>query len=398
MKKLMKLAIFCSIGTLLVGCGEQKNTTAETSQEIVSKEVVKEKTSTKKKQLKTKKNEQTTDVAQKVVDINYDEAYKEIIDKYSELNRLKKAKNSDDYMAELNRIFPQSNDGNSENFVMMHFYDSAVDSELAYDFLDINHDGVKELIIGRVSGMNQAIYYLKDGRPQFAVAGGVVAPYGGTRSSLNIYEDGTIVTNDWLSSRSERLVSMYKIENDKLITLKYQFEYTIDKPGDNKEKEALDIEANLLDEKVFNWHTFNTKLSTESQEAETELTEQKQAVTTSDIDVNALFAGDYSSIIGTWRDGMGREVTFDSNGVVSDVIKMNIQSGKSLNGGLQTAMQPIKSPVGGALVIFLPAGISLNSFENNQHNFEDPSDVTQNRIWMGQGIPSNNSEFYYRVK
>ncbi|MBZ4284070.1 DUF6287 domain-containing protein, partial [Streptococcus pneumoniae] len=51
------------------------------------------------------------------------------------------------------------------------------------------------------------------------------------------------------------------------------------------------------------------------------------------IDEQAILNGDFSTLVGTWRNGLGQEFTFDKNGLVNsgNIEKVSIASDGSVN-------------------------------------------------------------------
>ena len=109
--------------------------------------------------------------------------------------------------------------------------------------------------------------------------------------------------------------------------------------------------------------------------------------------------GNFSSIAGTWRNGLGWTLEFDKDGLtgkgfVTDgsgvVDRINPDHGY-ISGGIHSSKP---NTAGGAAISFLPAGTPMKP-DSNQNS--DPSDTTKDRIWVGQQYIWDTDSFFYRV-
>lgn len=109
--------------------------------------------------------------------------------------------------------------------------------------------------------------------------------------------------------------------------------------------------------------------------------------------------GDFSSIAGTWRNGLGWVLEFDKDGLtgkgfVTDgsgvVDRINPDHGY-ISGGIHSSKP---NTAGGAAISFLPAGTAMKP-DSDQNS--DPSDTSKDRIWVGQQYIWNSDSFFYRV-
>lgn len=109
--------------------------------------------------------------------------------------------------------------------------------------------------------------------------------------------------------------------------------------------------------------------------------------------------GNFSSIAGTWRNGLGWTLEFNKDGLtgkgfVTDgsgvVDRINPDHGY-ISGGIHSSKP---NTAGGAAISFLPAGTPMRP-DSNQNS--DPSDTSKDRIWVGQQYIWDTDSFFYRV-
>lgn len=119
----------------------------------------------------------------------------------------------------------------------------------------------------------------------------------------------------------------------------------------------------------------------------------------SGMNIQEIQNGDFSSIAGTWRNGLGWVLEFDKDGLtgkgfVTDgsgvVDRINPDHGY-ISGGIHSSKP---NTAGGAAISFLPAGTPMRP-DSNQNS--DPSDTSKDRIWVGQQYIWDTDSFFYRV-
>ena len=120
--------------------------------------------------------------------------------------------------------------------------------------------------------------------------------------------------------------------------------------------------------------TTEEKLST--QEEQTNARSQK-------LDDQAILNGDYSTLVGTWRNGLGQEFTFDKNGLVNSG---NIEKVRIGNHG--TIEFSIRDGISGYGMSIYPAGLIMDGLD---------TDLTQNRLIAGQAAPTRSEQVFYKV-
>ena len=120
--------------------------------------------------------------------------------------------------------------------------------------------------------------------------------------------------------------------------------------------------------------TTEEKLST--QEEQTNAKSQK-------IDEQAILNGDFSTLVGTWRNGLGQEFTFDKNGLVNSG---NIE--KKRMGSHGTIEFSIRDGISGYGMSIYPAGLIMPGLD---------TDLTKNRLIAGQAAPTRSEQVFYKV-
>ena len=120
--------------------------------------------------------------------------------------------------------------------------------------------------------------------------------------------------------------------------------------------------------------TTEEKLST--QEEQTNAKSQK-------IDEQAILNGDFSTLVGTWRNGLGQEFTFDKNGLVNSG---NIE--KVRMGSHGTIEFSIRDGISGYGMSIYPAGLIMDGLD---------TDLTKNRLIAGQSAPTRSEQVFYKV-
>ncbi|MCB6479524.1 DUF6287 domain-containing protein [Streptococcus parasanguinis] len=119
----------------------------------------------------------------------------------------------------------------------------------------------------------------------------------------------------------------------------------------------------------------------------------------SGMNIQEIQNGDFSSIAGTWENGLGWVLEFDKDGLtgkgfVTDgsgvVDRINPDHGY-ISGGIHSSKP---NTAGGAAISFLPAGTPMKP-DSNQNS--DPSDTSKDRIWVGQQYIWDTDSFFYRV-
>lgn len=145
--------------------------------------------------------------------------------------------------------------------------------------------------------------------------------------------------------------------------------------------------------------TSTTSTSTTSATTTTSLTTTQDSITTTEekpsiqeeqtnaksqkIDEQAILNGDFSTLVGTWRNGLGKEFTFDKNGLVDsgNIEKVSIGNDGSINFSIRAAFS------GYGMSIY-PAGTTITWVD---------SDLSKNRLIAGQAAPTSSEQVFYKV-
>ena len=141
---------------------------------------------------------------------------------------------------------------------------------------------------------------------------------------------------------------------------------------------------------LMNWNNLTVPIGTES----TVNNEQNG------MDIAAIQKGDFSSVVGTWKNSDGWELTFDENGLVDKNFYVPIERLSVADNFLKSGLMP-KKPGGAVALAFLPAGVSLTPAITSSPNngYVDPSDLSKDRLWSGyQVIDGNLQGFFYKVQ
>ena len=135
--------------------------------------------------------------------------------------------------------------------------------------------------------------------------------------------------------------------------------------------------------------TATTSLTT-SQDSVTTITEEKSSTQeeqtnarSQKIDEQAILNGDFSTLVGTWRNGLGQEFTFDKNGLVNSG---NIEKVSMGNHG--TIEFSVRSGFTGYGMSVYSAGLIIDGLD---------SDLSKNRLTAGQAAPTRSEQVFYRV-
>lgn len=101
------------------------------------------------------------------------------------------------------------------------------------------------------------------------------------------------------------------------------------------------------------------------------------------IDEQAILNGDFSTLVGTWRNGIGQEFTFDRSGLVNSG---NIEKVSMGNHG--TIEFSVRSGFTGYGMSVYPAGLIIDGLD---------SDLSKNRLTAGQAAPTSSEQVFYKV-
>lgn len=189
------------------------------------------------------------------------EYYQTVLERYQAYSRAIEAGDSAGLEAKLKEIDPQSD----EYAYAVYLQTLGSKPNLSYFYTDLDKDGRDELLIGNNQTVS-AIYYLKGQQPELLHTA-FVASSGGSRSSFQIFEDGSVIYASFSSLQPEVDLIHYKFQKGKLETVnKIQI-----KNGDGqKPKKALGITAKELDQAKFGWKELETGKKATSQASTSE--------------------------------------------------------------------------------------------------------------------------------
>ena len=122
---------------------------------------------------------------------------------------------------------------------------------------------------------------------------------------------------------------------------------------------------------------------TTTEEERTSTQEEKTNAESKKIDEQAILNGDFSTLVGTWRNGLGQEFTFDKNGLVNSG---NIE--KVRMGSHGTIEFSVRSGFTGYGMSVYPAGLIMDGLD---------TDLTKNRLIAGQAAPTRSEQVFYKV-
>ena len=189
------------------------------------------------------------------------EYYQTVLERYQAYSRAIEAGDSAGLEAKLKEIDPQSD----EYAYAVYLQTLGSKPNLSYFYTDLDKDGRDELLIGNGQTVS-AIYYLKGQQPELLHTA-FVASSGGSRSSFQIFEDGSVIYASFSSLQPEVDLIHYKFQKGKLETVnKIQI-----KNGDGQKPEkALGITAKELDQAKFGWKELETGKKATSQASTSE--------------------------------------------------------------------------------------------------------------------------------
>ena len=129
--------------------------------------------------------------------------------------------------------------------------------------------------------------------------------------------------------------------------------------------------------------TSQDSITTTTEEERPSTQEEKTNAESQKIDEQAILNGDFSTLVGTWRNGLGQEFTFDKNGLVNSG---NIE--KVSMGSHGTIEFSVRSGFTGYGMSVYPAGLIIDGLD---------SDLSKNRLTAGQAAPTSSEQVFYKV-
>ena len=129
--------------------------------------------------------------------------------------------------------------------------------------------------------------------------------------------------------------------------------------------------------------TSQDSITTTTEEERPSTQEEKTNAESQKIDEQAILNGDFSTLVGTWRNGLGQEFTFDKNGLVNsgNIEKVSMGNDGSINFS-------VRSGATGFGMSIYPAGTTMKWVD---------SDLSKNRLIAGQAAPTSSEQVFYKV-
>lgn len=290
--------------------------------------------------------------------------YNSVLEKYKELLDAESKHLETDYTKNINYLALGAKS----------IYDSP---GIIYTLYDFDKNNVDELVISLNSDTDNYeildIYTISNGKVIRLTNKDNKLDNLSALSHLYMLEDGTFSYLGYI--KEEPHYVHYKITGDALEVIK---------EGSNKEiTQGLSpkLSLNQLDWKPTQWFISSpNKHNTFSRKK---------------LDIKGIKNGDYSSLKGTWVDGLGHTLIFDENGLVDENYEMNLSYFKEYKGTLIGGYGPKNSPVGGAAVYIIPGGVPMT--DNRGSDIVDPIKTDKDRIFAGQHFPRFANEFYYKI-
>lgn len=109
------------------------------------------------------------------------------------------------------------------------------------------------------------------------------------------------------------------------------------------------------------------------------------------LDTNSITKGDFSSLVGIWKNSEGQRLDIKSDGTVNENMKVEIDTVGQSDTSIPTVSVQPKEPAPGGFLLFL--------FEKNIENPKgDNSDISKDRIVGSQNSigPFPSEAYYYR--
>ena len=143
--------------------------------------------------------------------------------------------------------------------------------KLRYTYVDLNEDGVEELIIGVQqsdgSYFISGFYYLKNDKP-LLLSEGYVPGHGGARNTTIIYKGGEVLELSWSSGTGEGRGVLYQLNpNQKAASIVKEQDIKV--PGNNSLHDIFGkSESEIINIRDFDWQQFDFSSSINSSQTE----------------------------------------------------------------------------------------------------------------------------------
>ena len=204
------------------------------------------------------------------------EYYQTVLERYQAYSRAIEAGDSAGLVAKLKEFEPASD----EYSYVFNLQTLGTKATLSYVFMDLDKDGKDELVLGDGQSVS-AIYYLKNQKPTLLHTA-FVASAGGFRSSLQLFDDGSVIYATFSSLNPEMDLTYYKFQKGGLEVLK---EAQIRIGANQKAEQVLGISAKELDPSRFKWKELGEEKNSKSKVSSKEETSTSFQVQVSVLDL-----------------------------------------------------------------------------------------------------------------
>lgn len=369
MKQILKTSVVLTCALLLRACSSAQNNSTSTSGKT-------ENTS-----------EKSSSTEEKKVDYNL---YDGVIDKYAEVMGSSSVTPAADINPEARAIYETTDKGIT--------YQSQGYQGIGYTLVDLDNNGTDELVISLLHQDENSlldIYTIKDKKLIRLTSADQGMDKIGVHQAVRLLPDGKFlfVAGPSMFNRTF-LVYQINAAGDSFENI-----FTTESLNEAQEKFGKELDLKSYDWTLVTERPGAPKTSTSS--SFTTDSSQAQATTpaSTGMDIAAIQNGDFSSIAGTWQNGKGYTYTFDSNGLVSDKTYVNLARATVENGILKAYEDPTSPGPGGAVLYFIPKGVSLPDVVSGGQTYADASDASRDRVYVTQNDANQamNDYFMYKV-
>ena len=382
-----KMAVLLLCASLLGAC-------SQSSQGTKTSQTSKSSAASQKSQKKESKASSSSSEEKKVDCSLYDG----VIDKYAEVMGSSSATPAADINPEARAIYETTDKGIT--------YQSQGYQGIGYTLVDLDKNGTDELVISLLHQDENSlldIYTIKDKKLIRLTSADQGMDKIGVHQAVRLLPDGKFLFVVGLSMFN-RIFLVYQInaEGDSFENI-----FTTESLNEAQEKFGKELDLKSYDWTLVTERPGAPKTTTSS--SSTTDSSQAQATTpaSTGMDIAAIQNGDFSSIAGTWQNAKGYSYTFDANGLVSgngfmangqgSYIRLDLA--KVENGVLKAAEAPTSPGPGGAMIYFIPKGVSLPDAVMGDQTFVDASDASRDRVYVTQNDANQamNDYFMYKV-
>ena len=246
----------------------------------------------------------------------------------------------------------------------------------SYILYDFDKNGVEELLVATTSRDNKHaildIRTIVDGKVVQVTNAENQLSFIGERMNIFPLEDGTF-TYIGASSAKDHVYAHYKWN---------EIGSALERVKEGTTPDVIEGLAPKLNIPENDWYPVQWYIT--SPEKQKEMAKAK-------LNLQAIQNGDYTTLKGTWANRLGYTLIFDENGIVSDNETVDFSRLKDENGILRVGIQPKTPGPGGAVLAFIPAGVTF------PYSTSDPSQIDYDRLWVGQSIANDPASFYYKI-